>query len=81
MLPVSRCRRTHPIAVLTATPNCLAASLQDNPPVKTAATTRFRRSSEYGLPIHAGLQPSQHGESETARFGNPKSIQANFIPL
>jgi hypothetical protein len=25
--------------VLTATPNCLAASLQDNPPVTTAATT------------------------------------------
>jgi hypothetical protein len=41
----------------------------------------LRRSSEYGLPIHAGLQPSQHGESETPRFGNPKSIQANFIPL
>jgi hypothetical protein len=33
------------------------------------------------LPIHAGLRPSQHGESETDRFGNPKSIQAKLIPL
>jgi hypothetical protein len=45
-LPVWRCRRTHPMAVLIATPNCLAAALQDSPPVSTAATTRFRRSSE-----------------------------------
>ena len=34
------------VAVLTAIPNCSAVSLQDNPPVTTAATTRFRRSSE-----------------------------------
>jgi hypothetical protein len=33
------------------------------------------------LPIHAGLLPSQHGESETPRFGNPKSNQISFIPL
>jgi hypothetical protein len=25
--------------------------------------------------------PSQHVESETGRFGNPKSIRANPIPL
>jgi hypothetical protein len=30
----------------------------------TAATTRSRRSREYGLPIPAGLHPSQQVESE-----------------
>jgi hypothetical protein len=34
------------------------------PPVSTAATTRSRRSIEQGLLILAGLQPSQHLESD-----------------
>jgi len=63
-LPVSRKRRTQTIAVLTPTPNCAAAWWQDRPPLSTAATTRSRRSIEYGLPIHTGLHPSQHVESE-----------------
>jgi hypothetical protein len=33
------------------------------------------------LPIHAGLHPSQNGESEFHRFGNPNSIQPKLIPL
>jgi hypothetical protein len=33
------------------------------------------------LPIHAGLLPSQHVESERRRFGNPQSIPPKFIPL
>jgi hypothetical protein len=54
------------MTVLIPTPNCFAARLQDMPPVLTAATTRSRRSKEYGLPIHAGHLPSQHGEPEIA---------------
>src|ERR1700741_1806599 len=69
------------MAVLMPTPNCFAAWLHDSPPVSTAATTRLRRSREYGLPIHAGLHPPQHGGSETRRFWNPKSIQVKLIPL
>src|SRR4051794_35389904 len=72
-LPVSCSSLAQLIAVLIATPNCLAALLRDIPPL-IAATTRSRRSREYGAPIHAGLLPSQHGESEMRRFGNPESI-------
>jgi hypothetical protein len=39
---------------------------RDRPPSSTAATTRSRRSREYGRPIHAGLLPSQQVESETS---------------
>ncbi|MET4330846.1 hypothetical protein ABIB80_006704 [Bradyrhizobium sp. i1.15.2] len=44
-LPVSSTRFIQPIAVLIATPNCLAARLRDIPP-SIAATTRLRRSKE-----------------------------------
>ena len=50
--------------VLMPTPNWAAARCRDRPPLMTALTTRSRRSSEYGRPIHAGLLPSQHVESE-----------------
>jgi hypothetical protein len=45
------------MAVLIATPNCLAAWLRNIPPL-IAPTTRFQRASEYGAPIHAGLLPA-----------------------
>ncbi|MET4115881.1 2-methylcitrate dehydratase PrpD [Bradyrhizobium sp. JR1.5] len=44
-LPVSSTRFIQPIAVLIATPNCLASRLRDIPP-SIAATTRLRRSKE-----------------------------------
>jgi hypothetical protein len=43
--PISSTRCIQPIAVLIATPNCLAARLRDIPP-SIAATTRLRRSRE-----------------------------------
>jgi hypothetical protein len=51
-----------------ATPNCAAAWWQDRPLLSTAATTRSRRSIEYGLPIHAGLPPSVASADEAIDF-------------
>ena len=62
----SRCCRTHPTAVLTSTPNCLAASLQDNPPVTTAATTASEDPQSKACPSMLASSPAQHGESETS---------------
>ena len=63
-LPVSPNRRTQLITVLGATPKRATDSCRDSPSFKTAATARWRRSIEYRFAIHAGLLPSQHGESE-----------------
>jgi hypothetical protein len=38
-------------------------------PDAIAVTTRSRKSSEYALPIHADLQPSQQVESENYPMG------------
>jgi hypothetical protein len=62
------------MAELGETPKRSAAERQDCP-ASTAFTTRSRRSLEQGFGIHAGLLPSQHGESELQPFGNPSPIQ------
>src|SRR5690348_12534265 len=53
--PSSRQRRTQCTTVLIATSYTPAARRHERPPAVTELTTRSRRSSEYGLPIHAGL--------------------------
>jgi choline dehydrogenase-like flavoprotein len=60
-----------------AKPNCLAAWLRDRPPLSTAATTRSRRSTEYGLPIHAGLLPASMVNQKTADLGIPNRFNLN----
>lgn len=80
-LPVSRCRRTHLIALLSETSNRAAAPRADIPSVNTAATTRSRRSIDKGFAIPAGLLPSQQGESYLNPLGNPPASQTNVIPL
>src|SRR5271154_2889797 len=79
--PVSLNRRTQPITVLTATPNCDAARCRDSPPVTTAPTTRSRRSIEYGFAIHADLHFSQHLESHQSQFGNPLDSNKSHTAL
>ncbi|MFG3594752.1 hypothetical protein [Bradyrhizobium sp. RDI18] len=63
-LPVSRCRRTHPTAVLTATPSCLAASLQDNPPGTTYNDPLPKILREKTCPSMLAFTPRPHGKSE-----------------
>ena len=80
-LPVSRCRRTHLIALLSDTPNRAAAPRADMPSFNTAATTRSRKSIDKGFAIPAGLQPSQQAESHLSPLGNPLTSQPNVISL
>src|SRR6185312_17104941 len=69
-LPVCRLRCDHFTTLATLTPNVLATSRTECP-ASTRPTTRTRKSSEYGLVIHAGLHPSQHLESDSRHSGNP----------
>ena len=63
-LPVSFMRRVHRIAVEMLTLKRSAAARQLRPDA-TAATTRSRKSREYGAPIHASLHyPSQQLEPD-----------------
>jgi len=79
-LPVVRTRCAQRIAVAGLTSKCSAACRQLIPAL-IAATTRSRKSNEYGRPIDAGLHPSQHLESEITPRRNPYSIQARTIWL
>src|SRR5712691_5764960 len=54
------------------TPHCSAASGMVAPP-SIAATTRLRRSSEYGFAIHAGLLPVGSLNHIRAGMGIPES--------
>lgn len=66
----------HRIADDTLTKKDFAASRQLIPE-RTAATTRSRKSNEYGQPMHAGLQPSQRPESGITPRGYPKIDSAS----
>src|SRR5215831_14702511 len=74
ILPVSRSSRRNRPTELRLTPNRSAASSRVAP-CSISSTTRARKSSEYGLGIHAGLLPSEELESYSCHHGNPSSIQ------
>src|ERR1700732_1680264 len=69
-LPVRRNRCAHRTTLLTPMLNRLAASRQ-LAPVTTAATTRVRRSSEYGFVIHPGPPPARILNHDKALLGIP----------
>src|SRR6266478_3734150 len=79
-LPVARNRCDHFTTLATLTLKVLATARQLSP-ADTAPTTRSRRSREYARAIDAGLQSSQHLESESQPLGNPLSIQDKQIML
>ena len=58
------------------------AALRDMPP-STAAITLLRRSPPYPLAIAAGLQPSQHGESNHHRVAQALQLRSveNLLKL
>ncbi|WP_128916099.1 hypothetical protein [Bradyrhizobium nanningense] len=69
-----------PNRLLLVAPNGVAARLRDIPR-SIVVIARFRKSREYGLPTHAGLLSSQHGEAETGRLEIPKASQTSSIPV
>jgi hypothetical protein len=73
--PVARARCDHFTTADTLTENRSATARQVAPRAK-AAKTRRRKSKEYGLAMHAGLQPSMQPESEFESQGNPNSDSA-----
>ncbi|MGZ9125911.1 MAG: hypothetical protein ACXW48_23000 [Candidatus Binatia bacterium] len=70
------------ITVLTPTLKREAAWRHDNPSFSTAATTRSRRSIEYGfaIPLLASL-PNQHRQAHSLLKSNPHPIQPKPIVL
>lgn len=70
-LPVSRKRRTQPIAVLTTMLKRFAAARHDSPSTITAPTMRSPRSSEKGFAIQAGRLTGENDESDLLAQGIP----------
>ncbi len=77
-LPVSSCKLTHRIDEDSLTANRLAAARREHPSA-TAATTRLRRSSEYGCRPMASLRIRTAMDSQPKPAGNPKPDHNRFI--
>jgi hypothetical protein len=58
-----------------------SATVRTLSPAASRDIARSRKSIDKGRVIDTGLRSSTKLESETSRFGNPKSIRTSLIPL